>query len=149
VSNGLIVPILVIAVTGLMGLYAALRPEQYTRYIMAKWQRERIFGRFDTLRWVGWIVFGGCVVMFLFVVLQSVRAAILAYRGGLEAVTLLLFAGAWLWWGLSLLLRPDAFIRRTNARVSIRVVKVFGAVLLLGAVHFSYQLIAKVRSLLR
>lgn len=80
--NGLIVPILVIAVTGLMGLYAALRPEQYTRYFMAKWQRERIFGRFETLRWVGWIVFGGCVVMFLFVVLQSVRAAILAYRGG-------------------------------------------------------------------
>src|ERR1039457_2663260 len=109
--------ILTFAVTGLMGLYAALRPEQYTRYFLAKWQRERFEGHFDTLRWVGWVIFGGCVLAIVFALSQSVRSGILPYRGVFEKLMLLVFAAAWLWWGISLLLRPDAFLRRSNVTV--------------------------------
>jgi hypothetical protein len=132
-----------------MGLYATLRPEQYTQYFLAKWQRERISGQFETLKWIGWLIFGGCVVAILFVVVQSVRAAILASGGALGAVLFLMFAAAWLWWGMSLLRRPDAFIRRTNAHLPRWIVIVFGAVLLLGGIHFGCQFIVRVRSLLR
>jgi hypothetical protein len=89
--------ILIFTVTGLMGFYVALRPEQYTRYFLAKWQRERLVGHFDTLRWVGWTIFSAGVLAVIFALSQSVRAGILPYRGALEGVMLLVFAAAWMW----------------------------------------------------
>jgi hypothetical protein len=148
-SSGLIIPVLAFAVTGLAGLYAALRPEQYSQYFLAKWQRERISGQFEALKWVGWAIFGGCVAAILFVVLQGLRAAIFGSGGVLGAVMFLMLAAAWLWWGMSLLLRPDAFIRRTSTHLSRWIVIMFGAVLLLGGIHFGYQFVVRVRSLLR
>lgn len=41
------------ALVGLMGLYAALRPEQYARYFLAQWQRERIAGNLKGLSLIG------------------------------------------------------------------------------------------------
>jgi hypothetical protein len=141
--------ILIFGVTGLMGLYAALRPEQYTQYFLAKWQRERFEGHFDTLRWVGWVIFGGCVLAVVFALSQSIRSGILPYRGVFEELMLLVFAAAWLWWGISLLLRPDTFLRRSNVTVPRWGVKVFGPVLLVGAVAFTCLFIMKFWVLVR
>ena len=139
-----VIVLLLIAVMALMALYAALRPEQYAQYFLAKWQRERISGHFNVLSWTAWIIFVGCIATALFVVL---RTTIQPYGAVLEMAMLLVFAIAWLWWGVSLLPRPDAFIRRTNARLSRWVVRLFGAVLLVGAANFGYQFAVKLRVL--
>jgi hypothetical protein len=139
--------LLVISVVALMGLYAGLRPEKYAQYFLAKWQRERLSGQFNkTLSWTGWAIFAGSVAAALFVVL---RPSIRSYADLLEVVGLLAFAIAWLWWGSSLLLRPDAFVARLRTRLSPWVVRLFGAVLLLGAAHFGYQFAMRVWALLR
>lgn len=140
-----VIVLLVFAVIALMALYAALRPEQYARYFLAKWQRERICGQFNVLSWTGWIIFVGCIAAALFVVL---RTTVQPYGAVLEMAMLLVFAIAWLWWGVSLLLRPDAFIRRTNGRVPRWVVRLFGTVLLVGAANFGYQFAVKIWALI-
>jgi hypothetical protein len=141
-----VIVLVLIAVLALIALYAALCPEQYARYFLARWQRERFSGHFNVLSWTGWIIFVGCIAAGLFVVL---RTAIQPYGAVLETAMLLVFAIAWLWWGVSLSLRPDAFIRRTNARLSHRVVRLFGAVLLVGAANFGYQFAVKIWALFR
>lgn len=141
-----VIALLLIAVMGLMGLYAALRPEQYARYFLAKWQRRRVSGQFNVLSWTGWGIFVLCTVAALVVV---IRTTIRPYGVVLEAGMFLVFAIAWLWWGMSLLLRPDAFITRTNARLSLWVVRMFGTVLVLGAASFGYEFIVKAHALLR
>ncbi len=140
-----VIVLLVIAVIALMALYAALRPEQYARYFLAKWQRERLSGEFNVLSWTGWAIFAGCIAIALFVVL---RTTVQPYGALLEMAMLLVFAIAWLWWGVSLLLRPDAFIRRTTAHLSRWVVRLLGAALLVGAGSFAYQFAVKIRALI-
>jgi uncharacterized protein YhhL (DUF1145 family) len=134
------------ALVGLMGLYAALRPEQYARYLLARRQRERISGNFKALSLTGWGIFIFCIVVVVGIVLQGL---IRPYGAVLEAGLFLVVALAWLWWGISLLLRPDSFIRRANARLPLWVIKIFGIVLLLGAGKFVYEFVVRTRALLR
>jgi hypothetical protein len=141
-----VIALLLIAVMGLMALYAALHPEQYARYFLARWQRERISGRLNVLSWSGWGILALCIIAALIVVL---RTRIQSYGAVLEAAMLLVFAIAWLWWGTSLLLRPQEFSRRTATNATVWVVRMFGGVLVLGAVFFGYQFSLKAWALLR
>jgi hypothetical protein len=50
----LLIPVLV----ALGGLFAALKPEEFARVCLAKWQRERLAGNMSGLSWTGWIIFG-------------------------------------------------------------------------------------------
>ena len=142
----MLVPGIIVAAVALMALYAALRPEQYTRYFLAEWQRERISSNLRGLSLTGWGIFVFCVVA---TIGFAFRSAIRPYSTLLQAGMFLIFALAWLWWGIGLLLRPDSFIRRANARLPLWVVRVFGIVLLLGAARFGYEFGVRAKALLR
>ena len=134
------------ALVGLMGLYAALRPEQYARYFLAQSQRERISGNLKALSLTGWGIFIFCIVVVVGIALQGL---IRPYGAVLDAGLFLVIALAWLWWGISLLLRSDSFLRRANARLPLWVIKIFGIVLLLGAAEFGYEFVVRTKALLR
>jgi hypothetical protein len=145
-NRSMLVPGIIFAAVALMALYAALRPEQYTRYFLTEWQRERISGNLRGLSLTGWGIFVFCVVV---AIGFGWRTAIRPYSTPLEAGMLLIFALAWLWWGIDLLLRPESFIKRANARWPRWLVKAFGLILLLGAVGFAYEFGVKAKVLFR
>ena len=142
----MVIPLIIVALVGAMGLYAALRPADYARYFLAAWQRERISDNLRGLSLTGWVIFAGCLVA---IVAFSLRSVISPYGAFLEAGMLLVFTFAWAWWGVSLLSKSDSFLRRANVRLPTWLVKAFGLFLVLGAFAFAYEFTAKVRFLLR
>lgn len=63
----LLVPILV----ALGGLFAALRPEEFARVCLAKWQRERLGENMGALSWTGWLIFGFSLFFIALVLILS------------------------------------------------------------------------------
>jgi uncharacterized protein YhhL (DUF1145 family) len=137
---------IIIAVVGLMGLYAALRPEQYARYLLAEKQRPTTSHELKVLSLTGWGIFAFGVIAVCGIALQGV---IRPYGAVLDAGLFLVCALAWLWWGMSLLLRPDSFTKRANRRLPHWVIRIFGTVLLLGAAGFGYGFAVRANALLR
>lgn len=58
----MLVPLLIVAVVGCMGLLAALRPETYARYFLAEYQRRALSGNFKAVSLTGWIIFSVCTI---------------------------------------------------------------------------------------
>jgi hypothetical protein len=54
--------LLIFALVGCMGLFAALRPETYARYFLAEYQRRALSGKFRALSFTGWIIFSVCTI---------------------------------------------------------------------------------------
>jgi len=54
--------LLIFALIGCMGLFAALRPETYARYFLAEYQRRALSGNFKALSLTGWIIFSVCTI---------------------------------------------------------------------------------------
>jgi hypothetical protein len=144
----MIVVILVFALVGCMGLFAALRPEAYSRYFLAEYQRRALSGYRKALSFIGWIIFWVCIAVVLAIPFQS------HWRDVAPIASPLLFlvcAAAYVWWGVGLVRKPESFLERTAApwnRLPVRGVRGIGALLLLGACGFLYGFIRAAAALL-
>jgi hypothetical protein len=145
----MLVPLLIFALVGLMGLFAALRPEAYARYFLAEFQRRAMSRNLRALSFTGWIIFCSCLAVAIALLFQS--------KGDLLApvfspLFFLVCATAYVWWGVGLLRNPESFLKQTTepwSRLPTWAVKSFGALLLLGALGFSYGFALRIKDLLR
>ena len=139
----------IFALVGCMGLFAALRPETYTRYFLAEYQRRALSGKFKALSLTGWIIFSVCTIAIIVLPFGS-KVNFLAPV--FSPLFFLVCAVPYLWWGVGLVRRPESFLKRTIEpwnRLPPWAIKVFGLVLLLGVVGFIYGFTVKLRVLLR
>ena len=143
------VALLSLALITCMGLFAALRPETYTRYFLAEYQRKALSNNLKTVSLVGWLVVSCCTVVplpFLFHNVLTVIAPVFS------PVPFLICAVAYFWWGAALLRKPESFLERATApwnRLPAWAITFFGFLLLFGAVGFSYGFIVKILVLVR
>ena len=63
--------LLIFALVGCMGLFAALRPEAYARYFLAEYQRRALSGNLRALSVTGWIIFSACSIAIIVLSLWS------------------------------------------------------------------------------
>ena len=145
----MLVPLLIFALVGCIGLLAALRPEAYARYFLAESQRKTLSSNLKALSLTGWVIFVGCMVVVLAIPFQSKWDLLAPVFGPLF---FLVCAVAYVWWGIGLLRDPESFLKRTTepwSRAPTWAIKCFGSLLLLGAVGFLYGFAVRIRGLLR
>ena len=145
----MLVPLLIVALVGCTGLFAALRPEAYVRYFLAESQRRAFSGNLRGVSITGWIIFGACTILVIAIPLHSMWNPLAPVFGPLF---FLVCATAYVWWGIGLLRKPHSFLERTTSpwnRLPIWAVKGFGTLLLLGAVGFVYGFAVRITGLLR
>lgn len=141
--------LLIFALIGCMGLFAALRPEVYSRYFLAEYQRKALSDNFKGLSLVGWLIFAASLVAVIVIPFGS-KLNVLAPV--FVPLFFLVCALAYIWWGVGLLRDPQSFLKRTTEpwnRLPAWVIKGFGSLLLVGAVGFLYGLAVKIRAFLR
>jgi hypothetical protein len=145
----MLVPLLIFALVGCLGLFAALRPEAYARYFLAEFQRRALSGNLKALSFTGWVIFCGCMAMVIALPFQS-KWSLLAPV--FSPLFFLVCAVAYVWWGVGLLRNPGSFLRRATepwSRLPAWAVKCFGSLLLLGAIGFLYGFAVRIKDLLR
>jgi len=59
------VPLLLLAAFACVGLIAALRPEAFTRYFLAEYQRKALSGQLKFVSAFGWVFLSGSVLLFI------------------------------------------------------------------------------------
>ena len=143
------VPLLIFALFGCIGLFAALRPEEYTRYFLAESQRRAPSGNLKAVSSIGWVIFCGCIAVIIAIAFHSKME-----RSGpvLGPLLFLVCGGAYVWWGVGLLRNPESFLKRASGpwnRLPVWVVRGFGSLLLFGAAAFLYGFLSRIRVLLR
>ena len=141
--------LLIFALVGCMGLFAALRPETYARYFLAEYQRRALSGKFRALSFTGWIIFSVCTIAIIVLPFGS-KLNFLAPV--FSPLFFFVCAVAYLWWGVGLVRKPESFLDRLNQpwnRLPAWAIRGFGLLLLLGAVGFLYGFAVKIRVLLR
>lgn len=129
-----LMPLLIFAVVGAAGLFAALRPEACCRYLLAESQRKAVSGNLKAVSVTGWIIFCGSVVVVI---------AIPYYDrwNAFSPLFFLICAAAYLWWGIGLVRNPESFLKRSSQpwnRMPIRIVRGLGALLLLASTLFLF-----------
>jgi len=145
----MVVILLIVALVGCLGLVAALWPGTFTRYFLAQAQRRALAGNFKAVSFTGWIIFSVCMIAVLAFALQRHLHYLVPF---VAPLLFLVCAVVYLWWGLGLLRHPASFLRRATkpwSRAPVWAVRVFGALLLLGAVALFYGFAAKVVAMLR
>jgi hypothetical protein len=95
----MLVPLLVFALVGCIGLFAALRPEEYARYFLAESQRRALSSNLKALSLIGWVIFVGCMVVIVAIPFQSKWNLLAPVFGSLF---FLVCAVAYVWWGIGL-----------------------------------------------
>ena len=141
--------LLIFALVGCMGLFAALRPETYARYFLAEYQRRALSGKFRALSFTGWIIFSVCTIAIIVLPFGN-KLTFLAPV--FSPLFFLVCAAAYLWWGFGLLRNPESFLKRASEpwnRIPTWVIKGCGSLLLLGAVGFLYGFAVRIKGLLR
>lgn len=145
----MLVPLLIFALVGCLGLVAALRPEVYARYFLAESQRRALSGNLRALSFTGWVIFCGCMAVVIALPFQS-KWSLLAPV--FSPLFFLVCAVGYIWWGVGLLRNPESFLKRAIEplrRLPIWAVKSFGSVLLLGAAGFLYGFVLRIKGLFR
>jgi hypothetical protein len=143
------VVILVFALLGCMGLFAALRPEAYSRYLLAEYQRRALSGNFKVISFIGWIIFAICLAVVLAIPFQSRWRDVAPIA---SPFFLLVCAVAYAWWGVGLVRKPASFLEQAAApwnRLPVRGVQGIGALLIFGACGFLYAFIRTTVALLQ
>jgi len=136
------------ALIGALCLFIALRPEVSTRYFLAEYQRRSIDGNYKAVSYTGWVMFGFCVLV---VMAMSFQDGLRPHAPMLESLGFLTFAVAYIWWGVTLVRKPDSIIRRTSEpwnRLPVWAVRGFGLLLILAAVGFLYAFATRIKHLL-
>jgi hypothetical protein len=129
----MLVPLLIFALVGCVGLFAALRPEAYARYFLAKFQRRAALGNLKAVSFTGWVIVRGCMVAVIALPFPS-KWSFLAPV--FDPMFFLICAVAYVWWGIGLLRNPKSFLKRATepwSRLPAWAVKCFGSLLLLLA----------------
>lgn len=145
----MLVPLLIFASVGCLGLLAALRPEKYTRYFLAESQRRALSGNLKAVSLAGWAIFCGCMIVIIAIPFHGKWNLLAPVVGPLF---FLVCAGAYLWWGIGLLRAPKSFLQRVPepwSRFPVWMVRGLGSLLLLGAAGFLYGFFARIIVLLR
>lgn len=145
----MLVPISVFVLTACFGLFAALRPEAYSRYFLGESQRRALSGNLKALSITGWVIFGGCTAVAIALPFQSKWSQLAPL---FSLLFFLVCAISYVWWGLALRRNPQSFLNRTRepwSRMPAWAVKVIGLLLLLGAAGFLYGFSARIRGLFR
>lgn len=91
----MLVPLLIFASVGCLGLLAALRPEVYVRYFLAEFQRRALSGNLKAVSFVGWVIFCGCMAVVIALPFQS-KWSLLAPV--FSPLFFLVCAVAYIWW---------------------------------------------------
>jgi hypothetical protein len=65
------VPLLLLASFACVGLIAALRPEAFTRYFLAEYQRKALSRQLKFVSAFGWVFLSGSVLLFIALIFQS------------------------------------------------------------------------------
>jgi len=137
------VPLLLLAAFACVGLIAALRPEAFTRYFLAEYQRKALSGQLNFVSTFGWVFFSGSVMLLIALIFQSE----LSFLAPIMAPLLFLVcAAAYLWWGIWLVRSPDSFLKRATgplSRLPAWCVRAFGSVLLVGSIGFLYGFVSR------
>jgi hypothetical protein len=144
----MLAPLLIFVLIGCFGLFAALRPAEYTRYFLAESQRKALSGNLKAVSFTGWVIFGGCIVVAIAIPFHSKWNLLEPVLGPLF---FLVCAGAYSWWGIGLLRDPESFLRRASepwSRFPVWAVIGLGSLLLLGAAGFLYGFLTRIRLLL-
>jgi hypothetical protein len=139
----------IFVLVGCFGLFAALRPKEYTRYFLAESQRKALSGNLKALSVTGWVIFGGCIVIAIAIPFQRKWNLLAPVLGPLF---FLVCAGAYSWWGIGFLRDPGSFLRRASERwrrFPLWALRGFGFLLLLGAAGFLYEFLTRIRVLSR
>lgn len=130
--------LLLFAVFACVGLVAALRPETYTRYFLAEYQRKALSDHLWFVSAFGWVFF--CFSVLFFVAFSfKIEWNFLAPIVG--PLLFLVCAAAYLWWGIWLVRSPNSFLKHATGplkRLPVWCVRAFGFVLLVGAIGFLY-----------
>jgi hypothetical protein len=145
----MLLPLLIFALVGCLGLFAALRPEAYAHYFLAESQRRALSGKLRALSLTGWAIFCGCTIVVVAIPFHSKWSLLAPVFGPLF---FLVCAVAYLWWGVGLLCYPESFLKQAPepwSRLPTWVIKCFGSLLLLGAVGFLYGFAVRIKDLLR
>jgi hypothetical protein len=142
-------PLLIFVLGGCIGLFAALRPDAYTRYFLAECQRKALSGNLRAVSLVGWAIFCGCMVVVIAIPFHSKWNLLAPVIGPLF---FLVCAVAYSWWGIGLLRNPESFLKRAIEpwnRFPKWFIKGLGSLLLFGAVGFLYGFAVRIREFLR
>jgi hypothetical protein len=137
------VPLLLLAAFACVGLIAALRPQAFTRYFLAEYQRKALSGQLKFVSAFGWMFLSGSVLLFIALIFQSELNFLTPIVGPL---LFLVCAAACLWWGIWLVRTPDSFLKRATgplSRLPVWGVRAFGSVLLVGAIGFLYGFVTR------
>jgi hypothetical protein len=130
--------LLIFAVVGCMGLFAALRPVSYARYFLAEYQRRALSGNLRALSITGWVIFSACSIAIIALPFGT-RLNFLAPV--FSPLFFLVCTAAYVWWGVGLIRNPDSFLKRATPpwnRLPGWAIQSFGSLLLLGAIGFLY-----------
>lgn len=145
----MLAPLLIFALVGCLGLFAALRPGEYTRYFLAESQRNALSGNLKAVSLTGWGIFGVCIVVVIAIAFHS-KWNVLAPV--FRPLFFLVCAGAYLCWGVALLRNPESFLKRASepwSRLPVWTVRGFGLLLLVGAAGFLYGFLARIKVFLQ
>ena len=142
-------PLLIFALVGCMGLFAALKPEAYTRFFLAESQRRALSNNLNAVSLTGWLIFAAwaCVAIAI-----SFHKKWSIFAPVLRPLAFLVCSAAYMWWGVGLVKHPESFVNRASRpwnRFPEWAIKGFGALLLLGAVGFFYGFAMNIKGLLK
>jgi hypothetical protein len=145
----MLAPLLIFALVGCMGLFAALRPEAYT---VTSWQNssaEQCLATLRRYRSQAGLFFVAALAMVIALPFQSKWSL---FAPVFRPLFFLVCAVAYVWWGVRLLRNPESFLKQTTepwSRLPTWAVQCFGALLLLGAAGFSFGFALRIKGLLR
>ena len=143
------VPLLIFASVACMGLFAALKPDAYTRFFLAESQRRALSHNLKVVSRTGWLIFAASLCVAIAIPFRERWGVVSPV---LRPLFFLVCCAAYVWWGIGLVKNPESFVKRAAEpwnRAPKWAVKSFGALLLVGAGGFFYGFAINIRGLLR
>ncbi len=142
-------PLLIFASGCCVGLFAALRPEEWIHCFLAESQRKALSGNLKLVSLIGWVICCSCIVVLVAIPFQSKWYLLAPVIGPLF---FLVCAVAYSWWGIGLLRKPESSLKRAIEpwnRSPKWFIKGLGSLLLLVAIGFLYGFAVRIREFLR